>query len=153
MKNLVTLAFAAALILSVPAFAADKKLTKEQLPAAVQKAANEQSKGATVNGYSSEVENGKTEYEVSLTANGHKKSVSIDPAGKVIEVEEEVEIGSLPQGVQDGLKKAAGNGTLGKVESLSKGGKLVAYEAKVMTGAKKSEVQVGPKGEKLAHEE
>jgi len=30
---------------------------------------------------------------------------------------------------------------------------LVAYEAKVTKGGKKSEVQVGPKGEKLAHEE
>jgi hypothetical protein len=39
------------------------------------------------------------------------------------------------------------------VESLTKKGKLVAYEAKVNTGGKKSEVQVGPDGKPLDHEE
>jgi hypothetical protein len=30
---------------------------------------------------------------------------------------------------------------------------LVAYEAATLEGAKKGEIQVGPNGEKLAHEE
>jgi hypothetical protein len=55
--------------------------------------------------------------------------------------------------VQYALKKRAGNGTIGKIESLTKRGKLVAYEAHVKTGAKRSEIQVGPNGEKLAHPE
>ena len=153
MKNIAVMTAAVLLCLSSSVLAADKKLTKSQLPAAVQKTADEQSKGATVLGYASEVENGKTEYEVKLKVDGHSKDVSIDPQGNVLEVEEEVAINSLPPDVQAGLKKAAGTGRLGKVESLSKGGKLVAYEAKVTKGGKKSEVQVGPKGEKLAHEE
>src|SRR3954468_5669476 len=153
MKSTFKFAFAVSLVLCVATFAADKKLTKEQLPAAVQKTADEQSKGGTVTGYSSEVENGKTEYEVRLKANGHQKSVSIDATGKVLEVEEQVDMASLTDAVKAGLKKAAGKGTLGKVETLTKDGKLVAYEAKVTTGTKKSEVQVGPNGEKLDHEE
>jgi hypothetical protein len=40
-----------------------------------------------------------------------------------------------------------------KVESLTKHGKLVAYEAQVITGGKKNEVQVGPDGKPLDHEE
>jgi hypothetical protein len=68
-------------------------------------------------------------------------------------MEEEVALGSLPTAVKDGLAKAAGTGTITKVESLSKGGKLVAYEAAVKTRTKKSEVQVGPDGKKLAHPE
>ena len=60
---------------------------------------------------------------------------------------------SLPGNVKDGLTKAAGPGTLGKVESLTKNGKLVAYEAVVNAGTKRSEVQVGPDGKKLAHPE
>jgi hypothetical protein len=39
------------------------------------------------------------------------------------------------------------------VESITKNGKLVAYEAAVKTGTKNSEVQVGPDGKKLAHPE
>jgi hypothetical protein len=54
----------------------------------------------------------------------------------------------LPAVVQDALKKRAGAGTIGKIESLTKSGKLVAYEAHVKTGAKGSEIQVGPNGEK-----
>jgi hypothetical protein len=133
--------------------AADKKLQKSQLPAAVQKSADEQSKGATVVGYSSEQENGQTVYEVALKIDGHAKDVSIDGKGNVLEIEEEVAVNTLPKDVQDGLKQAAGSGALGKVESLTKGGKLVAYEAKVTKAGKKSEIQVGPKGEKLSHEE
>jgi hypothetical protein len=55
--------------------------------------------------------------------------------------------------VKDGLAKAAGTGTIGKVESLTKSGKLVAYEAVVQKGKKRSEIQVGPDGRKLAHPE
>jgi hypothetical protein len=40
-----------------------------------------------------------------------------------------------------------------RVESLTKAGKIVAYEADVKNGSKHSEVQVGPNGNKLAHEE
>jgi hypothetical protein len=135
------------------AHAADKKLQKSQLPAAVQKTADAQSKGATVIGYSSEQENRQTLYEVTLKVDGHGKDINIDGKGNVVEVEEEVAFDTLSKEVQDGLKKAAGAGKLGKVESLTKAGKLVAYEAKVMKAGKKSEVQVGPKGEKLAREE
>ena len=55
--------------------------------------------------------------------------------------------------IEEGLAKAAGTGTIGKVESLTKKGKLVAYEAIVQKGKKHSEVQVGPDGKKLAHSE
>ena len=55
--------------------------------------------------------------------------------------------------MKDGLTKAAGAGTISKVESLTKNGKLVAYEAAVKTGTKRSEIQVGPDGKKLAHPE
>ena len=77
----------------------------------------------------------------------------MDENGGVIEVEEQVPIGSLAPAVRDGLQAKAGNGKLVKVESLTKKGKLVAYEAQVLANGKKSEVQVGPGGKPLAHEE
>jgi hypothetical protein len=148
----VSAAFAATLFL-LPAFAQEKKLTRADLPAAVQKTADEQSKGATVKGYSSEVEDGKLTYEVQLTVNGHARDVAIDANGVLLEIEEEVEMSTLPAAVQDGLKKKAGTGKILKVETLTKKGKLVAYEAVVQDGTKKKEIQVGPDGKPLAHEE
>ena len=137
----------------LPTHAQEKKLQRSDLPAAVQKTVDEQSKGATIKGFSTEVEDGKKIYEVQLTVNGHGKDISMDPQGHVLEIEEETPLESLSPAVRDGLTKAAGKGTIRKVESLTKSGKLVAYEAAVKTGTKNSEVQVGPDGKKLAHPE
>ena len=142
-----------ALCCAVSAWGQEKKLKKSDLPAAVQKTADEQSKGATVRGYSKETEDGKLEYEVQLTVNGHSKDITMDPQGNVMEIEEEVDIKTLPAEVRAGLEKQAGKATLGKVESLTKHGSLVAYEAQVRDGKKRSEVQVGPDGKPLAHKE
>lgn len=133
--------------------AGETRIRKSDLPPAVQKTADEQSKGATVKGYNREVENGKVEYEVELAVNGHTKDVSMDPQGNVLEVEEQVNLGSLPASVREGLANAAGKGTIRKVESLTKQGKLVAYEAQVLTAGKHSEIQVGPEGKPLDHKE
>jgi hypothetical protein len=133
--------------------AAEKKLNKADLPAPVQKMAEEQSKGATVLGYSSDREGGKLEYEVQLSMDGHTKDVTMAPDGSVLEVEEQVSMGKLPAPVKAGLLAKAGKGTIRKVESLTKHGAIVAYEAQVYTAGKHSEVQVGPDGKPLNHEE
>lgn len=114
--------------------AQEKRIKRDELPPAVQKAVEEQSKGATIRGFSTEVEQGKRTYEVDLVVNGHGKDVSMDEQGNVVEVEEEISMDSLPPAVREGLTRAAANGRIGKVESLTKKGKLVAYEAVVKTG-------------------
>ncbi len=133
--------------------AQENKIKREELPPPVGKTVAEEAKGATIRGFSREVEKGKTYYEVELIVNGRGKDVLIDEKGNIVEVEDEVSLDSLPATVKEGLRKAAGAGKIGKVESLTKNGKLVAYEAVVKTGEKRSEVQVGPDGRKLAHPE
>src|ERR1700730_7968725 len=131
--------------------AQEKKIKREELPAAVEKTVAEQSNGATIRGFSTEIEKGQNIYEAELIVNGHQKDISMDEHGKIIEVEEEVAMDSLPPAVKEGLRKSAGPGEIGKVESLTKNGKLVAYEADVKNENKRSEIQVGPDGKKLAH--
>jgi ribosomal protein L21 len=131
----------------------EKKISRSELPAAVEKTVAEQSKGATVRGFSEEKENGQTFYEAELTLGGHSKDVTMDRNGTVVEVEEQVAIESLPANVLGGLQAKARSGKLVKVEKLTKKGKLVAYEAKVLTNGKRSEIQVGPDGKPLDHEE
>jgi hypothetical protein len=133
--------------------AQEKHLKKSDLPPAVQKVADQQSQGATVRGYSSETEDGKLQYEVSMTVNGHSKDVAIAPDGTINEVEEQVFLDKLPSSVRDALQKKAAPGKIVKVESLTKHDQLVAYEAQVTTGGKKSEIQVGPDGGTLTHAE
>jgi len=149
------LAVIAAALCSVPSPAQEheKKINRADLPPAVEKTVAAQTQGATVRGFNEEKENGKTYYEAELTVNGHSKDILIDPTGAIAEVEEQVDLASLPAAVQSGLQAKAGSGKLGKVESITKHDKIVAYEAKVMTNGKRSEIQVGPDGKPLDHEE
>jgi len=144
------LAALALLVIAAPAVAQERPVKQSELPPAVARTVATVSQGATVRGFSREVENGQTLYEVELRVNGHGKDVTMDSTGAVVEVEEEVALASLPAAVQAGLRTGAGAGTIGTVESLTKHGQLVAYEAHVVTAGKRSEVQVGPDGKPLA---
>jgi hypothetical protein len=152
-KMFFSLIIAQLFLLSGTIAAQEKQLQRSDLPAPVQKTADAQSKGATVTGYKKETEAGKPAYEVKMTINGHSKDVTIDPSGALLEIEEQVALEALPAAVRDGLQKKAGAGKITKVESITKHGAIVAYEAKVLTADKKTEVQVGPDGKPLAHEE
>jgi hypothetical protein len=144
---------ASGLLLAGTASAQEKKIKRADLPPAVEKTVAAQSEGATIKGFSTEKEKGETFYEAEMMVNGHSKDVLIAADGTVVEVEEQVVLDSLSADVKAGLQTKAGKGKILKVESLTKKGKLVAYEAQVDTNGKKSEVQVGPDGNPLDHEE
>jgi uncharacterized membrane protein YkoI len=141
------------LVLAGSALAQERKIKRSELPPAVEKAVVEQSKGATIRGFSEEKENGRTTYEVEMLSNGHSKDVQMDANGAVIEIEEQVDLQAVSAEVRAGLQAKAGKGKITKVESITKKDKLVAYEAQVVTDGKKSEVQVGVDGKPLGHEE
>jgi len=141
------------LLITALSQAQETKIQRADLPPAVEKTVAAQSQGATIKGFSQEREKGQTYYEAEMMVNGHSKDVLIDKNGAVVEVEEQVALDSLPAAVKEGLQAKAGRGKLLKVESLTKHEQVVAYEAKVLTGGKKSEIQVGPDGKPLDHEE
>jgi hypothetical protein len=139
--------------LACPLAAQETTITRAALPPAVERTVAEQSKGATIRGFSKEIEHGQTLYEVELNLGGRTKDVTIDSTGVVVLVEEEVPLDSLPPGVMQGITAQAGESHIALVERLMKGGRLVAYEAHVKRNGKTAEIQVGPNGEKLDHEE
>ena len=148
-----TFAAVAVAAITISAVSQEKKIKRSDLPAPVQAAVEAQGQGATVRSFSKEKEKGQTYYEAELEVGGHTKDILMDPHGNVVEVEEEVALDMLPAAVREGLQKKAGAGKLVKVESLTKHDRLVAYEAQVITKGKKSEVQVGPHGQTLNHQE
>lgn len=147
------LAAIAALSLATTVVAQGRKIQRADLPPAVEKTVAAQTQGATIKGFSQEKENGQTLYEAETTVKGHSKDITIDANGALVEIEEQVALDSLPSTVKAGLQAKAGPGKIVKVESLTKHDKLVAYEAKVQTAGKKTEIQVGPDGKPLDHEE
>lgn len=133
--------------------AQERQIKRSELPPAVEARVATESAGAVIKGFSAEKEKGHTYYEMELTVNGRSRDVTMDESGAVVEVEQEVAFDELPAAVKDGLKSKAGTGKIVKVESLTKHDKLVAYVADVVMGGQRSEIQVGPDGKPLAHEE
>ena len=133
--------------------AQEKKIARSALPPAVEKSLEAQLSGATVKGFATETEHGKRVYEAETVLNGHTRDLQFATDGTLNEIEEEVAFDSLPAPVQKALTAKAGAAKITKVESLTKKGKLVAYEAATLKGKKTGEIQVGPSGENLKHEE
>ena len=143
----------AVLAITLSASAQEKKIDRSALPPAVAKTVDQETKGATIKGFATEREHGKKVYEAETVVSGHTRDIQVAEDGTLTEVEEEVSFDSLSDSVKKGLTAKAAGAKITKVESLTKGGKLVAYEAATVRGAKHGEVQVGPNGAALKHEE
>ena len=153
MKRLAACFMLGVLSTSSLAIAQEKKIKRAQLPPDVEETVATLAKTATIRGFSQKIEHGATYYEVELMVANHRKGCLMDAEGNVVEVEEEVALASLPPSVQDGMEAMARHGKVQGVESITKQGKLVAYEADVVKDGKHWEVQVGPEGNPLKHEE
>jgi len=127
------------------AYAAETKVKMADLPMPVQQTVKEQTKDATLVGITKEKEHGKTVYEVETKANGKGRDILVDTTGAVIEVEQEVEIESIPPAARAAIEKKAAGAKISKVETLTKGGKTT-YEAAITKGRKSSEITVDADG-------
>jgi hypothetical protein len=134
-------------------FAAEMRIKRSDLPQVVEKTVQEQSVGATIKGFTKEMEDGQFEYEVEMTVNGHGKDVAIAKNGTVLEIEDEIEQNSLPAAVQNALTQRLKGAKVIKVESVTKKGRIVSYEATLMSGARKREIAIGPNGESLPNDD
>ena len=111
---------------------ADTKMSFSDLPAQVRTAAKEQLRGAHLVGAGSEEEHGRTIYEVETMLNGKSRDLSFDASGKLLEVEQQVELSSIPAAAKAALEKRSAGGNIRKVEMVT-AGDSVSYEASVIT--------------------
>jgi hypothetical protein len=133
------------LVISVGAQAKEKQIKQSDLPAAVQKSAVEHSTGATITGYTRDKVEGVMVYQMDLVVEGRTRGIVMDPDGTVLQIEQEIAWDQLPADVQTDLNNVAGKGKYGAVSTITKEGKLVAYEAELVTNGNKAHVQVKPK--------
>ena len=146
MKTIISSALVLGLFSTSLVLAAEKKVKMSDLPPAVQQAVKDNIKDATLVGVSKDVENGKTEYEAETKVNGHTKDITFDESGKLLAVEEEVSLDSIPAAAREAIEKQAAGGKVKKVEKVTQGSK-VFYEAPITTkDGKKSEALVLPDG-------
>jgi len=143
--RLLLLCAAGSLLLSTAA----ARQAKTKVPPAVQKTVDEQSKGAKIRGLSKEVEQGKTQYELELTVNGHARDMIIDPSGAILVIEEDITLDSLTPAVKAEVTKNIGQAKLLRLESVTKSGTLTSYEASVSKAGRKSVIEMGADGKLL----
>jgi hypothetical protein len=122
--------------------AGEGKVPLNKVPKAVLDAVKARFPGATLLGASTEKENDKTVYEISLTYKKHHHDVTVEPEGKIVSIEREISSRDLPKVVREAISGKYPKATYMRVEELMKGGgTLHAYEALLVT-ADKSMVEV-----------
>jgi uncharacterized membrane protein YkoI len=131
---------------SLAGLAAETKVPIEQLPPAVQTAIKGQTAGATVLGASKEREHGRMTYEVETKRDGKGRDLTFDERGSLLEVEQEVDLDSIPAPAREAIQKKVAGGTVKKVESVTQGS-TTSYEADVKAkDGKTREVAVNADG-------
>ncbi len=131
------------------AFAQEKKaktLTLKDLSPTVQKTIQAELKGGEIKSIGRETEDGVAQYEVETIRNGKHRDFNVDTKGKLLVVEEETSIDSIPAAANAAILKKVADGKLGMVEIFMRGGETM-YEAGYTTKAgKKHEVLVKADG-------
>ena len=136
-----------ALAISSCAYAAEHSVPCSTLPDAVQQRSKSLLEpGTTVHGCVKDVSAGKTTYEMELLTPKGSKDVTFSPQGDVVEIEQQVDPTALPPPVAAAFAKASSGGKLGKVESLTRQGQLIAYESTVIKGGRHRELAFRPDG-------
>jgi hypothetical protein len=148
MNRLLRVLIVAVLALGIVAVASAqaKKIKESDLPDAVKATAAQETGSGRVTGYWEREQDGGVIYEVDVVVDGRTKGVLISPNGEVIVIQAEVLWDELDPSVQSGLKQLAGDGKIGKVDSVTRGGKIQRYIATVDHDGQKSKVEVGPDG-------
>ena len=123
--------------LSLGVAVAEKKLALKDLPEAVQKTVQTELKGGEIRNIAKETEGGVAQYEVETMLNGKHRDFNVDTKGKLLVMEEETRIDTIPAAAKTAILKKVGNGKIGMVELFVRGGETM-YEAEytIKTGKK-----------------
>ena len=136
----------ALIVLCFTAPAAEKKLALKDLPPAVQKTVHDELKGAEIKNIGREKEDGVVQYEVETMLNGKHRDFNVDIKGKLLVVEEETTMDSVPPAAKAAILKKVADGKLGTVELVVKGSETMYEAAYTTKGGKKHAVLVKADG-------
>jgi uncharacterized membrane protein YkoI len=98
-----------------------------------------------ISDFDTEADGGKTVYDLEYTIKGGDYEADIDPSGKILTREVEVDLSIVPPAVTDAAKKAHGDGKLSEASIVAADGKLY-YELDVQVGKDEHEMQIGADG-------
>ena len=120
--------------------------TIESMPAAVRKTFKDQVQGAKILNTSKETESGAVKYVIETDVQGRSRNISIDDAGKVIQIEEQVALDTLPAAARGRVEQQAGKGKVLSIQMLTTGGNPAVYDATIEVAGKRSVIRVAADG-------
>jgi hypothetical protein len=123
-----------------------RKLALKDLPLAVQKTIQDESKGAEIKNIGKETGRGVAQYEVETILSGKHRDLNVDTKGVLLLVEEETTIDSIPAAAKAAMLKKVADGKLGIVELFKRGGETMYEAGYIGRNSKKHEVLVKADG-------
>jgi len=106
-----------------------KSLQLKDLPAAVQKTMQANLNGGEIKNIVKEKEDGVEQYEVESLLNGKTRDFNVDLKGNLLVIEEATTIDAIPAAAKASILKKVADGKLGTVETFTKTGQPMMYEA------------------------
>ena len=106
-----------------------KSLRLNDLPAAVQQTVEDNLKGGDIKNIAKEKEDGVEQYEVESTLNGKSRDFNVDAQGNLLLVEVATTLDAIPAAAKASILKKVADGKLAEVETFTKTGQPVMYEA------------------------
>lgn len=121
-------------------YAADKKITKKQIPSAVLNAFESAYPNAKIKGQAIENEKGKKFYEIESIDGTVARDLLYTPEGKVHEIEETADPATLPDNLKNTFAREYPKGKIVKAEKVTTDDTLVTYEVRVRLGKKSKSI-------------
>lgn len=106
-----------------------KSLQLKDLPGAAQKTVQDNLKGGQIKNIGKEKEDGIEQYEIESLLNGKSRDFNVDSKGNLLVVEEGTTIDAIPAPAKTSILKKVAGGKLGTVETFTKPGQPMMYEA------------------------
>jgi len=106
-----------------------KRLQIKDLPAAVQKTVLDHLKGGEIKSIGKEKEDGVEQYEIESVLNGKSRDFDVDTKGNLLLVEEATTLDAIPAAARASILKKVAGGKLAEVETFTKTGQPMMYEA------------------------
>jgi hypothetical protein len=106
-----------------------KSLQLKDLPAAVQRTVQANLNAGEIKNIAKEKEDGVDQYEVESVLNGKARDFNVDFKGNLLVIEEGTTIDTIPAAAKASILSKVADGKLGTVETFTKTGQPMMYEA------------------------
>lgn len=145
MKHIIVFAVIISFISLTDAFAQEKKISENEVPAPVLSAFHKSYPKAEIKGTNIEIERGKKCYEIESLDGSVNRDILYTSTGKLIEIEETIPASGLPNGAAKSIEGKFPGGNIEKIEKTTSGTAII-YELIVDSKTQKYEVTLNNDG-------